>query len=104
MAKLNVKETKLLAIWALRRMGVSFRDIGQLLDHSHNTIADYYEKACEEINNGKLAISLYKWSGKSKREVYVGDSTDVENLYARKYQRLTGGGWQTPKLSESDDV
>lgn len=104
MAKLSVEGTRLLAIWALRRMGVSYRAIGELFRQNHETIKNLYRRACEEINSEKSAILPYRWRGKSKREVYVGGSSELEELYAKEYQRPTGGGWQTPKLSGSDDA
>ena len=48
-------------------------------------------------------IAILPKGRKFRREIYVGSSNDLEQLYAKEYQRPTGGGWQTPKRSGSDD-
>lgn len=82
----------LLAIWALKKLGFTnyaIANLGKQLPVSHHTVSDYYKIACKKVSRGELPIFPYKWIGKSKREVYVGSSADLEQLYTREYQRPT---------------
>ena len=96
--KQEINTDLLVAIWALKKLGFSNRAIANLRNEwptSHPTIAKYNKIACEKIEIGEVTIS--RKNSKVKREIYVGSSNSLQQLYAKEHQRQTGGGWQTPK-------
>lgn len=93
---------KLVAIWALRKLGWSFRRIARLtLPSSHHTVRLCYERACELVEAKELPI-LAK-DEKAIRVMYCGSSKDIEYIQGKIHQNPCGGGRRIGPHSYDDE-
>ena len=81
---------KLFVVYALVKLGLSFRRIGKAINHHHTTVKSLYLKALQE--NDKLNLSISAIDGKTKkpRFVSVGGTRELENIENAIIERQSG--------------
>ena len=90
---------KMVLVKGLVDYGWSFRRIGKLLNHSHNTVKTIYFKALELSELGELTESPKGKGGVDLR--YVGNSHDLEYIDAQINHNVCGGGRKVNNVSEA---